>query len=549
MFIVSHKDDNFYRVLDTKDMVEETLTRDEIYSACCQGLFVFGVNDFSIENNIDLRVILRLYDSENDIQKDYDGILCRDAVEDINEDYTVQVMHINDYPELVSNEEVRLRVLSCIEYINSFRVKYDMYSKSDESLYKVASSDIYGADIVDKSTSVSYRCDFFDLLYIYLVEHESVEGITSITLDTIILDNADVLYKGDCLLKYFIDDELGDNIKSSFDTNFRRLDFDFGLDEYKFVNSLPFFNLKRFIYQGADDGVYPLFKEYSNKVVVSADIHGVYFDDGSVLKDAEVVIKYLNCFKYANDIAVRLTNEFIDKEVAKELLINETSFLKNLQTVHSDINISDGGRFMHLDHMCGVYCGKVFELKRRLSDNKKIWMTRLTNLGSAWVNTELMGTEFGIMLDFNKGSGQLCNDEFLRLMDSDRVSKMLWLEDIICPLGVYSISKHDEGINFNILCLVSGSVNEWTKTGLYTIIVPLLYCGGCFEDFGSYFRYNMLIEDLYLEKDLVYDDLVAKYNSGWSNYLGGFITTNNTKKFKEYKKYSESHYRNLIESL
>lgn len=59
----------------------------------------------------------------------------------------------------------------------------------------------------------------------------------------------------------------------------------------------------------------------------------------------------------------------------------------------------------------------------------------------------------------------------------------------------------------------------------------------------------MLIEDLYLEKDLVYDDLVAKYNSGWSNYLGGFITTNNTKRFKEYKRWAESHYRNLIESL
>jgi hypothetical protein len=140
-----------YSVLDTDDLTIETVSKDELKSIIASGVKIFGVTDFSLEYDVDVFVILRLY--SKDSVKDFDGLILRDMSNDYNE-CLVQIIDYNDIANDLITDDRFNAVVSSIRNINKF----------DDSILKDA-----------KTYPVGYTVTEFDESNIYLMDNSGEE--------------------------------------------------------------------------------------------------------------------------------------------------------------------------------------------------------------------------------------------------------------------------------------------------------------------------------------------------------------------------------------
>lgn len=521
MLILSDKVDNIYSILDTDDMTVENIEKKELLNVIENGVFIYGLSKFSLECDIDITLILRLY-GKNDV-KDFDGLILRDYCSNYDDIRT----HVIDW-RLESNtlilDQVFNEVVDIIRRNNKIETEIDTDLPVGYEIYA------YGDDLVtlkELSTGSMYSCDFYTCLYIYTDEKQSIKGVDEISYDHMICNGN--YYSSDKVLKSYKNSSISSNVKKvlrkssvicdDFRANWGSIDSDLGVNDFIPVTEcgFPIYNIKRCINR-INCNLADI--DFSTLLSTACSIENgrLYFDNNNYISGAHNIARYINVINFKSE---NLKNEaicYIEAVKAKEVLLKkDTGITRNLtlsrEVYPNDIctvscnsyNIAD---FRHKDIInlktkFGLICSVQSAIINSDNSFSNMFLTRITNCGSCWYSAKIGKIEIGTMSSCWKGNC-LCNDIFVESCWSC-IKSGLSYHDVLIPLGLSSVDIDEYAIDVKILCMILPDEDCSLLHSINIVEVPLLFCGAKFDEFDDCFRLMGMFQTLYLEKSVVYN--------------------------------------------
>ena len=555
MYLVTKRCSDIYSILDTSDMKEESITRDEVYSLLLQGTKIYGVSTFSIENDIPLRLILRFYGEDKEV-KDFDGFLLKDYNSDLSE-FTTQVIDCYTEMDALLDLNVFKAVINTLSKLNSSPYNLSSLNNMDLPIgYQVYAYNKEYLTLKDLSDGNLYKCDFYLCLYIYLEEGRRIDGISEITLDYLVYNDT-VLRAYDVLEKYwscsqkcnymdktthslvmkntdFIDD---------IDCSYNDLDSIFSGSSMMLLSEIyfPVYNLssvKRRINSNAD--IRPWFNSFGKPISLTKD--GVLiFDDGLELSNFRTICKYFRVFDFDAELRTQVY-AYIKGQLAKETLFNrpnhiesdiKSSFnsigdtIKKMPSLLVDNGISYkdyairtpfGCIDIRFENPCmDKYSDKIF---------RTFWMGRLTHTGSAWYDMQEHEVVVGAMKNTESLTYScIASEVFEEYYNKAVIDGLAYHNNKILPICVNRVEVIEDYVYIFVVCMTASSDGEDFGTTMFNAIeVPLIFLGGKFVEYDDCYKYYTLFNTIILEKKLV-NYLYASYSvSDLYNLWGGLTS-------------------------
>ena len=578
MYLVVGKSDTHYSIIDTKDMVEEQLSKDDVYQLLQQGVVIWGTSSFSIENNTNLTVILRLHGEDMNDIRDYDGWLFTDY-DSSRSPYYYQIMDVyNTHGELY---DPSVFAFVCRNMRDMNRCPYNMNNLLYVSTnsYKVYAYNSKYLTLKDSNLDL-YQCDFYTCLYCYLVEETGIEGVTSIDVDSLWY-NGKQLKGVDVLQEYWkysiakmstmtekekrerselLNREDGILTIEGIECNYDELARTFG-DRSMMVLSdshIPLFDIRRVIRHSNEGYLYkPWFTEF--KRITDVSQKGITFEDGRVLDDWQLIISLCRVLECINTDIKERFDKACNGRMAMLKISNEG--------LYNDYNkYKHYSRFLSLDEFWvikppSMYLNNIrdnWEMNIRadkfgcveikptgvISDIdmqwKRVMISCYTNTTTAWWNFEDNTVCMGTQKEFHTGSRGLNNERFRTVYHQAVRDGLTYFDDSILPICVSEFQMDDDGINIKICCLVVDTVEiskEPTLISVGVIQVPLIFFGGKIVDFGDYIKVYTLAHSIALDKQALSN------LSGVGNYdclfYNQFADLNSLKPNRELIKYMD----------
>lgn len=526
MLIVKSHDNEIYTILDTDDMALDCVSKDELLGILRQGLTIYGASEFSLEHNIDLTLILRLYDKST--IKDYDGLILRDY----SAEYNMFSTQILDWREL--SDTVPASAFSTIINIIKDNNKVVRTVPTNYPVgYKVFSFGDYVLTLEDLATNELYTCDFYTCLYIYFDEHKSIEGVDEVTVDYIRC--GDRYYTADEVLIKFKDSSKFSNIKvgvgtssivsdieyDDFQTDWGSINYDFGNCTYLNVTDckFPIYNIKSRIKRIEGDGFLGLgsmFKTLSS-VAYKFENNTLYFRDNSVISKAVDLIRFKNVILYENDEVKNLVFKYLDTIKGKELVFKKDLGYKRNISLSYVVNDSQSFRCpsyrindVTKPNICIVRTdlGLIYVDKSTLFpidfayDN--IFLSRISNCGTCWFSPSSGLITVGTAKELNSAR-TLYGKSFLDLCINAMDLGLAYHNNTIIPLGLARVNIVEGYASITVYCLVLGDKDCNNSYGFNVVEVPLLFIGASLLEYDNYFLLRGLLTNIYLEKSIIYN--------------------------------------------
>jgi hypothetical protein len=544
MFILTSRSDydDKFTVLDTDDMIEETYSKGELLGILQTGVTIYGTSLFSLENNSELTVVLRLYTDED--VRDFDGFLLRDLPEEQSEYFYQVIDSINEVESLKTYSFLRNLIQSLLPDYNKNLYNLSLLDNKNYG-YDLFAYDKASLTLKESKSGELYGCDFYECLFIYLEEKQAINGVAYISLHDLQLDNGLVLSDTDILQSYL--DNIGsidesnkvqnivkNNIITSANFTWENIDSMIPLYSIKLTDfNFPLYNIKSNIVEGKPYMQY----HFVNKChkVVGFDNVGFIFEDGTLLNYADNVEKIwsqMDALEFkSDDIKLNFINWY-NVYVSKCKLMHK-DYVESKDLINNSCTFENGSFLTQLGKSHIDLCSQPFVVKTSFGDieiqgnlefpYKYLWLTRFTQLGSIGYDFTKSSIIVANMKDFNVC---LDNEVFGELINKCILSGVTYYGDILCPVCVSWLNETEDGMEIDIACMISCRADgEWmyksennnSYTGYSIVNIPLLNIGSKVIHDGDKYIIKLMCSTLVIS-DSVMHNLVGTYDKVTAEY-------------------------------
>lgn len=503
MFLLTSQQNNSYGVLDTNDGVEEVISYNDLLQILASGEIIWGITYDDLVAGMPTRMCLRLY-NEDGKAFDYDGVLLRDAspldpdVQLLDWSLTDASEHFDKVVDLVCRHPCRTYNMD----IHGLPVGYKVKAFSTKYLV-----------LDDIETGESFYCNYYLCLYIYLVERRAIQGVemsfTELRYDSVILTAYD------CLLSYKI---VNQNVRPKIDVGYsddtvsahwNNINLVFSNNAMMLVgNNIPIANLR----YGMISLSQPVDWKIQKHTLKIADVGQNYveFTNGYKEYDLEYIAVIAGMLENISDFILQIKG-ILKAYKAKCTLMGK--LCTNFDHCFASSHIITSYGMSIIQHYYSDI--KLQSIKTELGlitieynmEVNVVWLLRIANTGSAWYSMLSQRIETGTMSEFNKYCG-LANDPFEEAIQDAQSNGLCWGDDLIAPLTISRIDILADGsICPYVVCITSSckSKEEFGKTGLGLIEIPLLFCGGKFIEFENCYQYYTAVAVITLDKEIVHN--------------------------------------------
>lgn len=521
MYIVSDRQSNGYVIYDTFDRSYEFVNTETVGTLLSSGISIYGVSLVSIQYNMDVKLLLRFYDTCKDTIMSYDGYILK--VEDKEEVmYNCSSIEIHDIQDKEILEDVVniLRRRNTDVYISiksTDRIAYEFNELTDDGYYSV----------IDLISGQYYKFDLFDCIYTRFVEKLIINGLSIIKDSVLIESTGRIDYSVDYLWRLETERSTGCDAVEKDLNSYTEEFVEFGYNEMG--NNIV-------VIDGTNIPLYDI--DLCKKVVEDCYSSILWWKYGSIVSFDRMsgVVEFENGessrFQYTywfvkmlveDNTILQDINDYCHRELIKAKVLN----IKQSYDGRLDYGmVLDKASTIQLyKYVRGTTDDLIFPIRtdygnmqiqyNRLPDTlfttcdgfDSIFLTTLSHVGTAVYDL----CEYKIKVGASKISANslfsLSKEgilDFHNVIEYAEIHGMTSLGCNIVPLCVGRIMDYqDRGVAIWIDCLVPRYIDEFNSTGNSVITVPLHMLRGKYTEYKDCFVFKTLLHDIIMSKELV----------------------------------------------
>lgn len=527
MFIAAESYRYKVKVLDTSDLTCEWISFKDAVGIIQRGYQIYGLTEQSAESCERVGLVLRLY--RNGKYYDYDGTLLLESRER-------RSCSIIDFLALESefyNLEVFQWVINIVRKHNVISYPY-LAKKTIPYSWMVTGDSVTGLDIKNIHTGEQrYGLTFFDCLALYYLSREQIKDIQICNRSMIWLWNNRKFTDLAVLYSFWSDvksDQTGVNVSVlRFDEDVQAtwdsLDSLFNSTNLILARGIPLCNLKNQIVSKINENSeLPWFLKYTE--IVGTERNRLIFSSGETIGDPRKYKRISECVSYSSALRNEV-KDVIDFWLTKMQVLDPKFSYANSPSIYMKyVNIGlrkidytlkgEDTYSIRTDNGC-------MEIRYR-SLPKGLWLARITNTGSFWVDPKNQVIVSGTM----KGYPGIKPNDFKADYERARARGITFVNDLIVPLYISRLGYIQGNYHVFVGCIVSGNSSGMSDTGLFYIELPLYFCGGKLVEYRDFYEYETMYSTIKMDKSFVHS-LLAHWD--YAHYRAHYLFSPN-KKYK-----------------
>lgn len=607
MFYCIGKSNNLYKVLDTTDLIEEDVTKDELINYLNLGIQILGVTKESLTLNDKARLFLNLKSSHGKRGLLFNGFFFieynSDNYSDFNNPYINQIFDIDSRDELYN-------MLSLVQKCNSEILdKLSIYLSSSDINYSVVDVFDNGVfNVLDLTSNEVYGFTYSDVCYSLFYEHKSLDGIESLNRYEVVINGVSYTIQDSInyvLSCYFNDESSSDyfveqvncdsNCIDKLDVSYSSVNsfiYNYG-DKYLSKSYFPMVSLLDYM---NDSPVYSSKLDFldslsgANYIGIKGSLfnfdNGLTLDCNSVIGLSNILIrkfpeiendieKMINKLSSMNKLLKGVNLEFdrspsfrLNYDYIKSKNNSSKEYYESVcDLITSDVKLYSASTNFG-DIISATYCKSKVYSKLKLSGFTIFSITHSANYMYSIARSGIVN-----YVDSNDYSKRIKNKENISEYINefrDTLGYFLKRPNIV-PLFIHNIIEDEFGVQINILVAVNTNnyksfmvddENDINKGwGSMFLVVPLLLTGTRHYRRGNFIIFELAFQEFAIEydvyknlvasvdefNDLIYIDSCSKSND--LNSCNCRLSGKDTKIVKEYKKVCYGNMKRFVKDL
>lgn len=560
MYIVKERNKDGYVIYDTEDRSSEFIDNDTVRSLLSSNIFIYGVTLTSMDLDIDVRLLLNIFDGN--FSQSYDGYIMEETDEEKIQ-YNCHCIDINSIPDDIILYDILsiLRSRNKDVYVNissNDNIKYTYVGNFNNGIFSCKSIE----------SGVEYSLDCFDCIYLRYVEKCIIIGL-DIYKDRIVCESDGIIvYIDDILKDIRFNSASYENYKPEINIEFEdQISLKYGELNGKVVilndMYIPLFDLSCYVERV--EGDYPENLWWRNGEIIEFDKttgiskfeNGVempfedtywfvaYNMDKSIFENAYTYYEHaLMKYKVLNrkaEFESRLYDGLTLKQ-SMNMIYLPRAYVRTVSDDKTYVVKSDYGnmqiKYNYIDTSLLKLC-YAFD---------SVFLMRMANVGTLVYDLN------GNILNCGKTSlgdnslySNVDTQDFHNVVNDAIFRGISYLDDAILPLCVGRIHVHQEGVCIYIDCLVPRSVDGFAETGNSIVTIPLHLMKGKFKEYNDCFEFKTVLHTIVLSKELVYNlHSFYYYNESQAVLLNGKSNKNIMKCYDYLQKQNKRVFKRVL---